>query len=451
MLAAAAAKIRKRRSIRTNRDRAMLLSAILTLFLVVFVAVVFSQAGVESVDPVLVSTLSLLISVGITVLVTTFSFVFVALSLVSVQFSPRVVRHFWHGDSFRGIFLWSSIAVFLFCFAVLFLDSPTLHLLAVLLGTYQIFVLFPVFLGYLADNLNAASITKTIADKTVNEIANCYELHELADVEQDDPFAIRSQKSGFLEKVDTGKLSAVFLRLKAKHSGLTFRTTNYLGSFIEVGSLLGKFDQLIDINDELRTQIADCFIVGKFRSLDQDIEYGIRQLVDIGVKAISPAVNDPTTCVNCIHYLGVILKELAIRDDRSNVSKRLESEGIYLKEPSFEQYTDDALDQIYKFGRRDHVIVRTIVGVLTEIVSIVPDTARAETVLREIDEMELGYLYDEKISCPFGLIEHRNYLRKSLARFYEAASERMRSLDNETTAERLTAMAEKYLITTETH
>ncbi|MEQ1763110.1 MAG: DUF2254 family protein [Pyrinomonadaceae bacterium] len=444
-------KLRKRRPIRTDRDRAILLVAILAVFLLGFAAAIVLDLPIRRYDAVLVSTLSLLVSIGVTVVVTTFSFVFVALSLVSVQFSPRVVRHFWHGDPFRRIFLWSSIGIFAFCFAVLFVDSARVHLLAVLLGTYQIFVLFPVFLGYLADNMNAGSITKTIADKTVAEINQIYDFHPDAVEYDTDSRTIRSDRSGFLEKIDTEKLAAVLSDLRGRQPDLKFVTANYIGSFVEVGSGLGVFDRSVEISSEFRSMIARCFVIGKFRSLDQDIEYGIRQLVDIAIKAISPAVNDPTTCVNCIHYLGVIVKELVVRDDGSEVAKASAREGLILKEPSFEQFLDDAFDQIYQFGRRDHVIVRTIVGVLTEVVSVAPDQKRAEIVVREIEEMELAYLFDATRSSPLATIEQRNYLRKALVNFFETASERMKYFENEPRRSELMDGAERHRSSFEGH
>lgn len=367
-----------------------------------------------------------MIGVGITVLVTTFSFVFVALSLVSVQFSPRVVRHFWHGDRFRAIFLWSFIAIFAFLFITQFLPYAELHLFAVILAAYAVFVLFPSFLSYLADNLNAASITKNIADRTLDEIDR--DLARLPRAHSIHPFAVCSDKSGFLEHIDTERLSMVFSRIRAKEPDALLKSVNYFGSFVEVGSPLAVIEPEIELSERTKTEIRECFVLHKFRSIDQDIEYGIRQLVDIGVKAISPAVNDPTTCVNCIHYLGVIIKELIGRESRSVKSLKLENQGILLKEPSFEQYIDDAFDQIYQFGRGDHVIVRALIGVLTEVIAAAPDVDRAAIVVKEVDEMELGDLYRAGGRQIFPLIENRNYVRKALRKFYLAAAEKFDGL-----------------------
>lgn len=413
--------------IRTDRQRAFALVAIFAFFAAVYIVAIFTPGFLRTIEPNLVAALSLLVSVGVTVLVTTFSFVFVALSLVSVQFSPRVVRHFWHGDRFRSVFLWSSITIFFVCFVLLFIESTSFRLLAVLFGVYQIFVLFPVFLGYLADNLNAASLTKNIADRTISEIARAYEKSDIDHRSDGDRGVIRADESGFLQRIDTEKLAAVFSDVKAKHGVGELRSPNYLGSFIEVGSTLAVIEPALEITQHEHDEILDCFYLHKFRSYEQDVEYGIRQLVDIGVKAISPAVNDPTTCVNCIHYLGVIIKELATCDDSSREARSMRSRGIILKEPTFEQYVDDAFDQIYQFGRRDHVVVRAIIGVMTEVIDAVQTAERAEVIVKEVDDMELG-AGDGGAEPLFALAEQRKYVLKSLARFYLAAAARFEYL-----------------------
>jgi len=415
---------RKRRTVRSDRDRAVLLVSILIGFFAVYLVllVALDRPTWMVLEGLLPSLGIAMIGVGITVLVTTFSFVFVALSLVSVQFSPRVVRHFWHGDKFRRIFLWSFVTIFGLLFVVQFVGSIFLHLLAVLLSAYGVFILFPAFLSYLADNLNAASITNNIANRTLEEIERDFD--QLSETLAPPPSTVCSDTNGFLATIDIDRLSAVFSSLKRDHSVGVLRVPNYLGSFVEAGSALAVVEPETTIPVPIENEIRACFVLHKFRSMDEDVEYGVRQLADIGIKAISPAVNDPTTCVNCIHYLGVIIKELAGRELRSRKSKNVEARGILLKEPSFEQYIDDAFDQIYQFGRRDQVIVRTMISVLTEILAATVDADRTAVVVKEVDDMELQSLYQAGLESAFPLVEYRDYVRKALRRFYDAAADK---------------------------
>jgi uncharacterized membrane protein len=431
-----------------NRALFLLLIFVGLFGLYVFVAFGLNEADSARIYAALPAALNGLVAIGVAVLVTTFSFVFVALSLVSVQFSPRIVRHFWHSDPFRRFFLWSYIGIFAGCFAVQFFDAPRVQLLAAVMGCYLIFVIFPAFLTYLANNMNAASIIQTIARRTLIEIIDQYEtIPTPAQPENAD--VIRSKKSGFLESVDTVRLSTEFARIRKSNPGTTLSVSNFLGSFVEVSSRLAEISPAVGLGERSAAAIRKCFHLSRFRSIDQDIEYGIRQLVDIAIKAISPAVNDPTTCVNCLFYLGVIIKSLAVRDSRSFMAKELEKNGILIREPEFERYIDDAFDQIYQWGRSDHVVVRTIINTLSDIISVVTDAGKCEIIVREVDDMELGYLYGSSAESPILLAEHRNHLRKSLKRFYLTAAGQFAKCGQPERENFLRAAAERVAASTE--
>ena len=54
-------------------------------------------------------------------------------------------------------------------------------------------------------------------------------------------------------------------------------------------------------------ELLDAFDIGPSRTLQQDVEFGVIQIVDIALRAISPAVNDPSTAISCIDQLSSIL------------------------------------------------------------------------------------------------------------------------------------------------
>jgi uncharacterized membrane protein len=171
------------------------------------------------------------------------------------------------------------------------------------------------------------------------------------------------------------------------------------------------------------------FIISKFRSYEQDIPFGIRQLVDIAIKAISPAVNDPTTALNCIDYLGHIIKKAALSNTVSKEAALLQQKNIHIREFSFEQLVDLAFDQIYHWGKEDYIIVRHLVKTISFILPFVNDTEKLYVLLAEVEDMELSFLredYNELLKkedtiCPFKRAEHRNSLRDYLADYYEVS------------------------------
>jgi uncharacterized membrane protein len=93
----------------------------------------------------------------------------------------------------------------------------------------------------------------------------------------------------------------------------------------------------------------------------EDIELGIRKLVEIALRAISPAINDPNTAKNCIEEIGIILSKLAkhklpssyLTDDENQVR-------IILEQPTFVDYLYKSFYQLRHYGKQDVSIIAEI-------------------------------------------------------------------------------------------
>ena len=112
------------------------------------------------------------------------------------------------------------------------------------------------------------------------------------------------------EIVATGRLAAL-----ARRYELTFKVENVVGEFIPTAHpiiLYRRAEQPREAIEPraLERKIRRAFTIGMHRTIRQDVPFGVRQIVDIALKAISPAVNDPTTALNCIDHLGEILATL---------------------------------------------------------------------------------------------------------------------------------------------
>lgn len=88
--------------------------------------------------------------------------------------------------------------------------------------------------------------------------------------------------------------------------------------------------------------------------MQQDVGFGLRQLVDVAVRALSPGVNDPNTAVSTIAHLAVAYHQLASRD----IGTRAESDSdgisrVFVPLPSFGEYLHIACQQIAHYGNKD--------------------------------------------------------------------------------------------------
>ncbi len=65
--------------------------------------------------------------------------------------------------------------------------------------------------------------------------------------------------------------------------------------------------------DAVERLVRDAIAVGRTRTAQDDVTYGVRQLADVALKALSPGINDPTTAQDAMFHLGAVLRELLVR------------------------------------------------------------------------------------------------------------------------------------------
>jgi uncharacterized membrane protein len=117
--------------------------------------------------------------------------------------------------------------------------------------------------------------------------------------------------------------------------------------------------------------------LGNERSFEQDPKYAIRLLVDIAIKALSPAINDPTTAVQALDQIEDLLIRLgrrrleigAFRDARGNLR-------LLLQFPIWEDFLCLALDEIRLYGASSIQVMRRMKALLSQSISLLPEERR---------------------------------------------------------------------------
>jgi uncharacterized membrane protein len=137
--------------------------------------------------------------------------------------------------------------------------------------------------------------------------------------------------------------------------------------------------------------------------VEQDVSFGIRQLVDIALKALSPGINDTTTAVMCVDYLGAILVRLASR--RFPASHRFD-EGelrVIARGPSFASLLAEAFDQIRQNAEGNVAVLGRLLQTLEIIVGQTTDYQR-RLALRQQAEL-IAAVAERTIPSPHDLGE----------------------------------------------
>jgi uncharacterized membrane protein len=181
--------------------------------------------------------------------------------------------------------------------------------------------------------------------------------------------AVLSVDSGYIRFVDTRRLVAL-----AKHYHVTIRVLRRVGHFVPAGIPLMMVSKGKRLPPEGVAELLIAFDFGSTRTLQQDVEFGVLQIVDVALKAISPAVNDPTTAINCVDQLSRILIRFASRQPPEDLL--YDPPGIIRASIGwihFERLLDAAFEQIRMYSKTDVAVSLRLLRALGDIAASTPD------------------------------------------------------------------------------
>jgi uncharacterized membrane protein len=338
----------------------------------------------------------------ITVAGLAFSITIITLQLVSQQFSPRATRTFLGNKPTQvsaGIFL----GVFVYCLLVLrsvreedfgeFVPGFAVAG-AILLGVLGIAVLL-FFINHTAQSIKVTSIVARIARETLSSIDALYPdpygepEHEPDSVEEllaewreeGDPLVVQPQRPGFVKRVDVDAIVA------ALPDGAERVFVHVLpGEFVtEEQPLVGVWPAQIAEADELAGTLREAVLVGSEREVREDVAYGIQQLADIALRAISPSVNDPTTAVTCVGYIAACLERLAGRGFPARVRRyRADAVTVVVQRPAFELYVAYGIEDVGRLAAEYPRVVKALLSAVARAAAVAAAGGaadRAETLL----------------------------------------------------------------------
>lgn len=127
------------------------------------------------------------------------------------------------------------------------------------------------------------------------------------------------------------------------------------------------------------------------RTFEQDPKYAIRLLVDIAIRALSPAINDPTTAVQAIDQIEDLLRRLGRRQLDAGYAR--DSTGairVIFPVPSWQDYLALSFDEIRQYGANSIQVVRRLRAALVGLADTVVGTSRRDAVLQYLDHLNHG-------------------------------------------------------------
>jgi uncharacterized membrane protein len=131
--------------------------------------------------------------------------------------------------------------------------------------------------------------------------------------------------------------------------------------------------------------VHDAVRIGYERTAEQDVALGVRQLADIAVKALSPAVNDPYTAIQALEHLSVVLSALAARP--LGCVFRYDGGGalrVVVPGRNFAYYVELATGQIRRYGADEPRVARALLRVLGSTGRFCRDDAGRAVIARHV-------------------------------------------------------------------
>lgn len=296
------------------------------------------------------------------------------LSLTSSQYTSRVLRTFMR-DRVNQVVLGVFVGIFAYCLVVLRTirgpdEGAFVPALAMLGGLSLAFVgiaFLIYFIHHVSMSIQASSIIAMAAEETIGSVDHLFPRGLGEDAEDGEAGPGRclvetawtagpARKTGYIESVDPEALLAV-----ARERGTLVRMDRGIGEFVIDGAPLLSVAGPGGLDDEATVRLSAAYLISRQRTVQQDAAFGIRQIVDIAMKALSPGVNDSTTAVMCVDYLAAILVRLASRRIATPHRREHGELRVIARGPSFEGLLAEAFDQI----RRLLEALQTIAGSTT--------------------------------------------------------------------------------------
>lgn len=347
--------------------------------------------------------LSAVASSMITVAATAFSITIIALQLAASNFGPRLLRNFMQ-DTGNQLVLGTFIGTFIYCLLILrtirgedyALFVPQVAVtMGILLAIAGVGVLI-YFIHHASTIIQASHVIAGVSHDLDEAIERLFpeklghsvspkpgrQNEEIPANFDSDAYPVEALKTGYLQAIDNQEL----LKLACKHN-LLLLLQSCPGQFIVQGSDLVLVYPSKHTFPKLTKQLNDAFIIGNERNEQQDVEFPINQLVEVALRALSPAVNDPFTAIRCIDRLGAGLSRLAQQEFPS--PNRYDQQGtlrVIAEGVTFEALVDSAFNQIRRYAQSDAAVTMRLLEAIATIVATTGN-AKQRAVLRRHAEM----------------------------------------------------------------
>ncbi|MGB7407689.1 MAG: DUF2254 domain-containing protein [Pontixanthobacter sp.] len=305
--------------------------------------------------------LSVIATVMISVAATVFSITIAAVAYASGTYGPRLLTNFME-DRGNQLSLATFLGTFVYALTVLrtvrtgeeqsllattadmggsngFVPQLSLLVAYILMGISVAVLVF--FLNHIPSSIRINTVLQGIGERLIGDIKYLFPKASSGKVEMQAPDGqpVAAHGTGYIQIIDFERLHKI-----AKSNDTILKLAVRPGDFVhpelplaywpyEENSAGGRPE---DVGDDVR----GCFALGGMRTPSQDLHFLIDELVEIGLRALSPGINDPFTAITAIHWLGAATAELGHRDLTRSFggAEDADDDCLILRDDDYEHY-----------------------------------------------------------------------------------------------------------------
>jgi uncharacterized membrane protein len=310
-------------------------------------------------------------------------------------FSPRYMR-LWYRDPMLKLVLAELIGTLAFAFTVIRQVQPdqvpdvsvSLAAGGIILGLLLFMLFFDRFMHRMRP-VAVAALMATACREAFEDSVREAERPDTAFVARgsyslttDPVYVLRAATAGTIQSVDARGLTGF-----ARRHGCLLVFRHAIGDFVPVGAGIVEVHGYQPSSAETR-RLARMVALGEERTIEQDPSFAIRVMVDIATRALSPAVNDPTTAVQVLDHLGETLRMIGTTPNLADTASRAPiSTGVIVPVRTWPDILLLAVTEIREYGGGSIQVVRRLHALLDELRELVLPENRAavDEELRRLD------------------------------------------------------------------
>ena len=332
---------------------------------------------------------------------TVFSITIAAVAYASGNYGPRLLSNFLE-DRGNQLSLATFIGTFVYALIVLrsvraedetagrgvetIVDglpgfTPQLSLLVayVLMGICVGVLVY--FLNHIPSSIRINKVLEGIGNRLLGAIRETYP------VEDELGEAHESQGGDDLVAWSTGYVQLIDFKVLEQ---IARREDTVISLVVRTGDFVHRDLPLLRVRDgnvsDLESELRHCFTLGPVRTPEQDPQFLIDELVEIGLRALSPGINDPFTAITALHWLGAATAEIGRRDLRKDIcSEAGEDCPVIPRADDFAHYGERGFGAIRSAVATSMSAAQVMLEVLENAAKTIQHPRRKDVLRREAD------------------------------------------------------------------